>query len=75
MGGCRVEEGAVWMCRGVDVHRYVDVGCAADVMAGEDGGELNSAVLVDLLGAAENGVVRHRRRYRRLRRRRRLRLS
>ena len=57
MGGGRVEEGAVGLGRSVEMHRHVDVGCAADVVAWEDGGEVDGAVFVRLLGAAEHGVV------------------
>ena len=57
MGGCRVEEGAVWLGRGVEMHRYMNMGCAADVQAWEDGGELDRAVLVGLLRATKHGVV------------------
>lgn len=51
--GCRVDEGVVGLRLGVDVCHDVDVCCAAGVVAGEDGFELDYAVSVGLLYAAE----------------------
>lgn len=57
MGGGEVEDGAVGVGGGVEVDEDVDVGGAADVVAGDEGLEEGDAVVVGLLDAAEESGV------------------